>query len=79
MDLTEFIARQIVRLEAQRTRLLSYLENTKDVEKKMPIERMISEIDIKLANILIKEIQTPEQLQDLVVKELNRIATDKKT
>jgi hypothetical protein len=71
---TEFFSKQLVRLEAQCNRLLSYLENTKDIEKKLSIERMIVDIDFKLATAALKVAQAPEQFYDAVVEKTNKMA-----
>lgn len=44
----DFHARQVARLESQRARLLSYLEKTEDVEKKLALERPVMDIDMRL-------------------------------
>lgn len=51
--ITGMIFRQILRMENQRSRLLGYLKNAAD-EEKIDIEKLISDLDEKITNILLK-------------------------
>jgi hypothetical protein len=75
---SEFFTKQLVRLETQRTRLLSYLENTKDIEKKLSIERMIADIDFKLATATLKVAHASEEFYDAVIEKTNKMAAANK-
>lgn len=41
-------AKQMVRMEAQRTRLMSYLNDVKEIDKKITIERLLVDIETRL-------------------------------
>lgn len=72
-----FYAKQVARLESQRTRLLSYLDNTSEVEKKLAIERQITDIDFKLISIATKLYYGGLNFWDAVYKKYNDVAEKK--
>jgi transcriptional antiterminator len=50
-DIRELMQRQLKRLDSQRARLFTYLEQADDHKEKMTVERRIFEIDIQIARI----------------------------
>lgn len=51
VDIAELTQRQLSRLDSQRARLLTYLEQVDDYKESLAIERRIFEIDIQIARI----------------------------
>lgn len=78
IDFDDYFAKQIVRLETQRSRLMSYLEKTEEIEKKLAIERMVADIDFKITNALSKVEFNKERFWDAVYKQMNKTAEEKK-
>jgi len=58
-DKSSWLVRQIQRLESQRARLIEELENQDDFHNKIMIEKLLFEIDSKLANFVDK-MKIPE-------------------
>lgn len=69
-----FFTKSIVRLETQRTRLLSYLSEAKDLESKLAIERQLADMDIRLAAMVQKFQESTFAFWDKVVDKINEIA-----
>lgn len=67
-------AKQMLRLEGQRARLMEYLEKTPDVEKKVTIERTIAEIDFKILTSIEKSENTRLQFLCEVMEDVNESA-----
>jgi hypothetical protein len=78
LSLDEIIDKQIVRLEAQRDRLGSYLCDTKDINSKITLERMIADIDFKLIAVIDKMNQNIVQHYNAVIEHVNKIAEKEK-
>lgn len=69
-----YFTKSIVRLETQRTRLLSYLSETKELESKLAIERQLADMDIRLAGMVQKFQESTFAFWDKVVDKINEIA-----
>ena len=52
MSFDDIIDKQLLRLETQRDRLGLYLSDTKDINSKITIERLISDIDFKVIALM---------------------------
>ena len=75
-DLTfdEVIEKQLLRLETQRDRLCLYLCDTNDINSKITIERMITDIDFKVIGVIDKMNQNIVQHWNAVMEQVNKIA-----
>jgi hypothetical protein len=78
ISLDDVLQKQLLRLETQRDRLGLYLSDTKDNNDKIAIERLIADIDFKLIGAIEKLTHNIGKFWDEVIKEINRIAEDKK-
>lgn len=78
IEFEDYVAKQILRLEAQRARLVSYLEKVENIEKKLAIERLITEIDLKLTTTVLKTGQAPEMFWDTLTRRMNKAAKENK-
>ena len=58
LDPESMITLTIERLDLQRTRLREYLDKVTEIQEKIPLERMICDIDCKMANIRQKVIDS---------------------
>ena len=58
LDPESMITLTIERLDLQRTRLREYLDKITEIQEKIPLERMICDIDCKMANIRQKVIDS---------------------
>jgi hypothetical protein len=70
----DIIEKQLLRLETQRDRLCLYLCDAKDINGKVTIERMITDIDFKLIGVIDKLNQNIVQHYDAVIEHVNKIA-----
>lgn len=78
MSLDDILQKQLLRLETQRDRLGLYLSDTKNINDKIAIERLIADIDFKLIGAIEKLNHNIRRFWDEIIKEINRIAEDKK-
>jgi hypothetical protein len=78
MSLDDILQKQLLRLETQRDRMGLYLSDVKDVNTKIAIERLIADIDFKLIGVIEKINYNVRKFWDEIIKEINRIAEDKK-
>lgn len=81
MDRADYLAdisKHIIRIELQRTRLLSYLENEQDANRKLKIEQMIIDTDFRIASLLAKIEFGGERFLKAVFKRLNEYAKKQK-
>ena len=78
MSLDDILQKQLLRLETQRDRLSLYLTDVKDINEKIAIERLIADIDFKLIGAIEKVKHNAGRFWDEIIKEVNRIAEDKK-
>lgn len=79
MNCDEYSAKQIARLEAQRggERLLTYLAKTESVEQKLSIERLIEDIDFRLASKVGRFNRDFSVFEDAVRQEMNKVPEKK--
>jgi len=78
IDFNNFYEKQILRLELQRARLISYLEKEQDLERKLVIERQLADIDFKLLGMAAKVEYSSVSFWNEVSKRYNSIAEEKK-
>jgi hypothetical protein len=78
MSLDDILQKQLLRLETQRDRLCLYLSDAKDINNKIAIERLIADIDFKLIGAIEKVSHNIGRFWDEIIKEINRIAEEKK-
>jgi hypothetical protein len=78
MSLDDILQKQLLRLETQRDRLCLYLSDAKDINNKIAIERLIADIDFKLIGAIEKVNHNMGRFWDEIIKEINRIAEEKK-
>jgi len=78
MSFDDVINKQLVRLETQRDRLLLDLYDSKDVNNKVTIERLIADIDFKVVGLMERLNQNIIQHSNEVIEHINRIAKDEK-
>src|SRR5688572_8224008 len=78
MTLDDIIEKQLLRLETQRDRLSLYLCDTNDINSKITIERMITDIDFKIIGVIEKLNQNIVQHYDAVIEHVNKIAEKEK-
>jgi hypothetical protein len=74
----DVIDSQLVRLETQRDRLGLYLSDSKDVNSKVTIERLIADIDFKIIGLMERLNQNIVQHYDEVIQHVNKIAGNEK-
>ena len=74
----DIIEKQLLRLETQRDRLGLYLCDAKDINGKITIERMITDIDFKLIGVIDRLNQNIVQHYDAVIEHVNKIAEREK-
>lgn len=73
-----FHARQVARLESQRARLLTYLDKTDDIEKKLALERLVTDIDMKLLASSTKIYYSTVSFSDQLRKRMNKTLEENK-
>lgn len=78
MSLDNILQKQLLRLETQCDRLRLYLTDVKDISNKIAIERLIADIDFKLMGAIEKVNHNAGRFWDEIIKEINKIAEDKK-
>jgi hypothetical protein len=78
MTFDDVIEKQLLRLETQRDRLGMYLNDTKDTNNKITIERLIADIDFKVIGLMERLNQNIVQHNDAVIEHINKIAKDEK-
>jgi hypothetical protein len=78
LSLDDVLQKQLLRLETQRDRLGLYLNDAKDINDKLAVERLIADIDFKLIGGIEKLTHNMGKFWDEVIKEINRIAENKK-
>lgn len=69
-----YFAKQLVRLETQRSRITSYLSEANDLEKKLAVERQLAEMDFRLAAMMEKFKENTFAFWDEVAKKINELA-----
>lgn len=78
IEFEDFHARQVARLESQRARLLTYLDKTDDVEKRLALERLVTDIDMKLLASSTKIYYSTVSFNDQLRKRMNETAKKEK-
>jgi hypothetical protein len=78
MTLDAILEKQLVRLETQRDRLSLYLCDASDLNNKIAIERLISDIDFKLIGVIERINQNLARFWDEVIKQINKAAENEK-
>ena len=78
MSLDDIVEKQLLRLETQRDRLGLYLCDVKDVNTKIAIERLVSDIDFKLIGAIEKVNHNSSRFWDELLKGVNKVAEIKK-
>lgn len=73
-DFNGYFAKQMVRLETQRSRVMSYLSETKELEVKLAIERQLADMDFRLASMVEKFKENTFAFWDNVAKKINELA-----
>jgi hypothetical protein len=74
----DIIEKQLLRLETQRDRLGLYLCEVKDINNKITIERLITDIDFKVIGVIERLNQNIVQHYDAVIEHVNKIAKNEK-
>ena len=78
LSFDDVIEKQLLRLETQRDRLCLYLCDTNDINSKITIECMITDIDFKVIGVIDKLNQNIVQHYDAVIEHVNKIAEKEK-
>jgi predicted DNA-binding protein YlxM (UPF0122 family) len=78
IDFYDFYGKQMLRMEMQRARLMSYLEKEQDLERKLGVERQLADIDLKLLSMAAKVEYSSVSFWNEVSKKYNEIADEKK-
>jgi len=78
MTFDDILQKQLVRLETQRDRLGQYLYESKDINSRITIERLISDIDFRLLGVIEKLNQNIVRFWDEVIKQINKLAQNEK-
>jgi len=76
MTFDDILQKQLVRLETQRDRLGQYLYEAKDVNSRITIERLISDIDFRLIGVMERLNQNIVRFWDEVIKRINKAAVN---
>lgn len=77
-SISGFMQKQLNRLESQRTRLLGYLEKCNNIEEKLPVERLIYEIDQRLTHTVVHVWNNEIVIWNGVANRINEFAKKKK-
>lgn len=78
MSFNNILQKHLFRLETQRDRLGLYLTDTKGINDKIAIERLVADIDFKLIAVIERMNYNEVRIWQAVVKQMNRVAEDKK-
>jgi hypothetical protein len=78
MSLDDILQKQLVRFETQRDRLGLYLSDANDINSKIAIERLISDIDFKLIGVIERVGHNVVRYWDEIIKQINKIAENEK-
>ena len=73
MSIDDILEKQLVRLETQRDRLGVYLTDTKDVDTKISIERLIADIDFRVLTTVEKINHNTIRFWDEMIKGVNKV------
>ncbi|MBI3254558.1 MAG: hypothetical protein HYZ55_01405, partial [Nitrosarchaeum sp.] len=72
LDPTIFVANQVERLELQRTRLRKQLDKVELFQEKIIIEKLILDIDTKIANFKIRLVEAESSTYKKVGEQINK-------
>ncbi|HET8847657.1 MAG TPA: hypothetical protein VFM20_02605 [Nitrososphaeraceae archaeon] len=78
MSFNDILQKQLFRLETQRDRLGICLTDTKAINDKIAIERLVADIDFKLIGVIERMNYNEVRIWQAVVKQMNRLVEDKK-
>lgn len=78
INFSDFYAKQIFRLESQRSRLMGYLEATNEIDKKVTIERQIADIDLRMLSAAEKIEHGSIHFWNEVSSSINQMAEKQK-
>jgi hypothetical protein len=78
MSLDDSLQKQLLRLEMKPDRLSLYLTDVKDINNKIAIERLIADIDFKFIGAIEKVNHNVRKFLNEIIKEMNRVAEEKK-
>jgi hypothetical protein len=78
MSFDDVIEKQLLRLETQRDRLGLYLCDVRDINSKITIERLITDIDFKVIGVIDRINQNIVQHYNAVIEHVNKIAENEK-
>jgi hypothetical protein len=78
MSFDDVIEKQLLRLETQRDRLGLYLCDTNDINSKITIERLITDINFKVIGLMERMNQNIIHHWDAVIEHVNKIAKNEK-
>ncbi len=71
LDPEIFVKNQIERLELQRTRLRKQLDNVESFQEKIIIEKIILDIDMKIANFQIRLVESTSNIHRKITDGIN--------
>lgn len=71
LDPTIFVANQVERLELQRTRLRKQLDKVETFQEKIIVEKLILDIDTKIANFKIRLVEAKSSTYKKVGEQIN--------
>ena len=74
----DIIEKQLLRLETQRDRLGLYLSDAKDINSKIIVERLITDIDFKVIGVMERLNQNIVKHSNAVIEHVNKIAENEK-
>ena len=77
-NIDTWFMKQVRRLESQRSRLFQELEKTTETTVRLSIEKLILDIDTRIANFIAKSINTKEFVKREGLFWVNKWAKDKK-
>jgi hypothetical protein len=78
LSFDDIIEKQLLRLETQRDRLLLDLCDVKDINSKITIERLITDIDFKVIGLMERLNQNVIQHSNELIEHVNKIAEKEK-
>lgn len=76
LSLEGYLEKQLVRLEAQRDRLMTLYSSADSIKAKLAIESLIADIDFKLLQSVAKVQHGYYKFWDQVVEEVNKVAKE---
>ena len=75
-DIDSWYMKQVHRLESQRSRLFAELGKTGNTSGRLPIEKMILDIDTKIMNLITKSSGSANSIRNMSVAWINKWAKD---